>query len=80
MKKILLVAVFSLLAIMACGCMGENEIAKSIELRGYNFTLTDADGWFSDTSIEDASYSTRLLAGSYGGFTIDEIQRDLWIG
>jgi len=80
MRKIFLVAVFSLLAIMACGCMGENEIAKSIELRGYNFTLTDADGWFSDTTIEDASSSTRLIAGSYGGFTIGEMQRDLWIG
>jgi len=80
MRKIFLVAVFSLLAIMACGCMGENEIAKSIELRGYNFTLTDADGWFSDTTIEEASYVTRLRAGSSGGFTVDDMQRDLWIG
>ena len=83
MNKIIWMALILLLGVFAIGGMSGtsgNEIAKSIELRGYNFTLTDADGWFSDTSIEDASYSTRLLAGSYGGFTIDEIQRDLWIG
>lgn len=80
MRTTFLAAVFSLLAIIACGCMESTEIAKSVELRGYNFTLTDADGWFSDTAIEDASSSTRLIAGSYGGFTIGEMQRDLWIG
>ena len=80
MKKIILIILFALLAVMACGCMEGTEVAKSVELRGYNFTLTDADGWFSDTDIEEASYSTRLRAGSYGGFTIDEMQRDLWLG
>lgn len=39
---------FVLFAVMAGGCMEGTEIAKSIELGGNNFTLTDADGWFFD--------------------------------
>jgi len=83
MKKIIWIALILLLGVFAIGGMSGtsgNEIAKSIELRGYNFTLTDADGWFSDTSIEKASYATRLRAGSSGSFTVDDMQRDLWIG
>jgi hypothetical protein len=80
MRTTFLAAVFSLLAIIACGCMESTEIAKSVELRGYNFTLTDADGWFSDTAIEDASSSTRLYAGSAGGFTVNTMQMGLWSG
>ncbi|MDD5735707.1 MAG: hypothetical protein PHQ39_09600, partial [Methanothrix soehngenii] len=38
------------------------------------------DGWFSDTSIEEASYVTRLRAGSSGGFTVDDMQMGLWSG
>lgn len=80
MLKISLIGFVMLCAVMACGCMEGTEVAKSVELRGYNFTFNDADGWFSDTDIEEASYSTRLRAGSYGGFTVDEMQRDLWLG
>ena len=83
MNKIIWMALILLLGVFAIvGMSGTsgNEIAKSIELRGYNFTLTDADGWFSDNTIEEASYATRLRAGSSGGFTVDDMQRDLWIG
>ena len=80
MTKMILVALFGLCAVMVCGCIGGPQSAKSVELRSYNFTLTDADGWFTDTTTEEASSSTRWIAGSYGGFDVSAMQRDLWSG
>ncbi|HPB89460.1 MAG TPA: hypothetical protein PK738_04915 [Bacteroidales bacterium] len=66
---------------MACGCIGgDTQSAKSVELRGYNFTLTDAEGWFTDTTAEDASSSTRLIAGSYGGAEMSTINLQMQLG
>ncbi|MGV8125701.1 MAG: hypothetical protein ACP5PV_00630 [Methanothrix sp.] len=81
MMKKCLAGLVLLCAVMACGCIGgDTQSAKSVELRGYNFALTDAEGWFTDTTTEEASSSTRRLAGSYGGAEMSIINTQMMLG
>lgn len=86
MLKKCLAGLVLLCVVMACGCIGggDTQSAKSVELRGYNFTLTDAEDWSTDTAVEEASSGSRMQAGSYGGAEMSTInlqmQLDLWKG
>jgi hypothetical protein len=56
------------------------SIDKNVVLRGYTFTLANADGWVTDSTTERADgYRWGSNSGDYGEVAVGMI-RSLWIG
>lgn len=66
MKKMILVAMLLLCAVMACGCMGNgNEIGKSVTIGDYTFEGNFDDKWSTDSG-DLTTYKPADMEGNYG--------------